>query len=219
MLSHTTAAWWWRLFASEPRVVHVTTTKDRKSVPGVRVHRVREVEATTHNGHPVTTVPWTLLDLAGMVEFAQLRRALAEADYRGVLDVAAVAAMLGRGRTGSCALRAALEIHLPELAKTRSLLEERFLPLCEEAGLPIPDVNATIDGEIVDALWRGPRLIVELDGGAAHSSVARMRRDRARDLGLRERGYRVLRYSATQVRREPERVIADIRRNLRATAP
>jgi hypothetical protein len=82
--------------------------------------------------------------------------------------------------------------HLSALAETRSVLEQRFLVLCEGAGLPVPEVNPTIAGIEVDALWREQRLVVELDGHQAHSYPAAAERDRDRELRLRSSGYRVL---------------------------
>jgi hypothetical protein len=133
----------------------------------------------------VTTVPQTLLDLAPSLTHRQLRRALAEADYRRLLDVDAVRAQLGRGRPGSAALRRALDEHLPLLAKTATEIEALFLDLCERCGIPLPEVNVPVCGFKVDALWRERRLVVELDGGPAHTSPGQMYRDRERDLTLR----------------------------------
>ena len=50
------------------------------------------------------------------------------------------------------------------LAETRSVLEQRFLVLCEGADLPLPEVNASVVGLEVDALWREQQLVVEVDG-------------------------------------------------------
>jgi hypothetical protein len=145
---------------------------------------------------------------------ADLRRALSEADYRGLLDPAAIECRTGRGRPGAAALRGALALHLPELAGTRSLLERHFLLLVERAGLPIPEVNATVEGLMVDALWRDARVVVELDGHAAHDSRAAAERDRHRDLALRAAGFVVLRYTWQQVAVESARVVADLHRVL-----
>ena len=57
---------------------------------------------------------------------------------------------------------------MPELAQTFSVLEERFLELCEWAHLRIPEINARVGRMRVDALWREERIAVELDGAAAH---------------------------------------------------
>jgi very-short-patch-repair endonuclease len=162
----------------------------------------------------VTTVERTLLDLAAVLAFPELRRAVAEADYRRLLDVKAIHRCLGRGRPGSADLRRALECHLPRLAETLSVLEERFLALCESSRLPMPKVNAKVDGLMVDALWRDQRVIVELDGHRSHATPTAIERDRHRELALRASGYRVLRYTWQQVTSQPGLVARDLRRAL-----
>jgi len=97
---------------------------------------------------------------------------------------------------------------------TLSELEERFLELCESAGLPMPEVNARIGQMRVDAVWRDQGLAVELDGGPAHAGLAAMKRDRQRELALRGLGFRVVRYTWEQITQRPDPVIADLRRLL-----
>jgi hypothetical protein len=210
-LSPTTAAWWWQLHARAPTTIHLTTTRRPRDQRGLRIHRRRVVEAVTHRGLRVTSIPRTLLDLASTLPFDQLRRALAEADYRDLLDPPAVSAILDRGHAGSTALRSALARHLPALAATRSVLEERFLHLCERSGVPLPEMNVWIDGFLVDALWRSERVVVELDGYRAHASTARIESDRARDLRLRALGFVVLRYTWAQITKRPAATVSDLR--------
>ena len=162
----------------------------------------------------MTPVARTLVDLASMITPRQLRRALAEADYRGLLDPVELLSALGKGRGGSRALRAALDAHIPQLAETLSVLEERFLELCSSGRLPLPEVNARIGRMRVDALWHEQRLVVELDGTAAHGGRAAIKRDRERELALRAMGFQVIRYTWDQVTKRPDQVIADLRRLL-----
>jgi predicted transcriptional regulator of viral defense system len=210
-LSHTTAVWWWRLLPREPREIHVSAPRRRSSVHGIHIHYRPGLERTSHRDLPITTVAQALLEVAPLVPFTELRRALAEADFRRLVDQRQLDAVLGRGRPGSAALRAALAAHQPRLARTLSVLEERFLGLCEEAELPLPEVNAVVHGLMVDALWRDERVIVELDGHAAHATPAAVERDRRRDLTLRAAGHTVLRYTWQQVTQTPRRVEADLR--------
>ena len=107
-----------------------------------------------------------------------------------------------------------LDLHLPELASTRSALEERFLLLCEANRLPIPAVNVPLEGFVVDAFWGEAGVVVELDGHASHDRTVAAERDRHRDLALRAAGFGVLRYTWQQVTREPELVASDLRRAL-----
>jgi very-short-patch-repair endonuclease len=90
-------------------------------------------------------------------------------------------------------------------------LERRFLLLVERTGLPIPEMNAIVEGLMVDALWREAGVVVELDGHRAHARAAASERDRGRELALRAAGFTVLRYTWQQVSRECAAVIADLR--------
>ncbi len=211
MLSHQTAAWRWGILDTEPRTIHVSTARDLAGLTDIRVHGRRRCGSLRHNGLPVTTAAQTLLDLASTLPFDALRRALAEADHKRILHPAELERSMGRGRPGAAALRRALSRHLPQLAETRSVLERRFLHLVERSGLPLPEVNARVEGLTVDALWRDAAMIVELDGHEAHDSRAAVERDHRRDLSLRGAGFVVLRYTWQQVHRDPERVVDDLR--------
>jgi predicted transcriptional regulator of viral defense system len=88
MLSHVTAAWWWKLLgADEPARIHLSAPGRSRSTAAVRVHHPRQLEGTWHGRLPVTTVDRTLLDLAAVVSFDRLRRALAEAVFRNLVDL------------------------------------------------------------------------------------------------------------------------------------
>lgn len=163
-LSHITAGWWWGILAERGDVVDVSAPGRGASFPGVRVHHPRGLLRAWHRGLPVTPVPAALLDMSSQLSYRELRRALAEALYRDLTDLASVRLALGRGHRGSTALARAIASHEPRLARTRSVLEERFLELCEEAALPIPAVNVKIGPITVDALWAEQRVVVELDG-------------------------------------------------------
>ncbi len=174
------------------------------------IHRRRRLEGTRHRRFPITTIRQTLVDFAAVASFEAVRRALAEADYRGLLDVSAVAAFAGRGKPGTATLREALNRHLPRLAYTRSRFELAFLALCEQAGIPLPEINVRLAGWTADAVWLRERVVVELDGYDNHRSRAQIERDRRKELALRTAGYLVLRYTWPQVTEEPQLVIADL---------
>ena len=215
IFSHTTAAWIWRLIDAEPKRIHMTVPGRRSSLPGVRIHHSRQIDRAECRGFPVASVARTLVDIAGMLPFRHLRRALAEAEYRELLEPAEILAAAGSGRRGSRVLRIAMAKHMPELAKTLSILEERFLELCESAGLPMPEANWKISLMRVDAVWREARLAVEVDGGDAHTGLGQLKRDRDRELALRAEGFQLVRYTWEQVSRRPGEVAEDLRRLLR----
>jgi very-short-patch-repair endonuclease len=93
---------------------------------------------------------------------------------------------------------------------TRSQLEERFLQLCDDHGLPRPETNTRINGIEVDFVWRDTKLIVEVDGYAHHRSPTAFERDRERDVILTVAGWRVMRFTHTQITRRPAWVAAAI---------
>jgi very-short-patch-repair endonuclease len=108
-------------------------------------------------------------------------------------------------------LRKALERHRPELAQTRSPMEEVFVLFFERFALQPPAMNVKIGRWTVDAFWEEPKVVVELDSRAAHGTPAAMEEDRRRDLDLRTAGYTVLRYTWRQLTDEPDRVARDLR--------
>jgi hypothetical protein len=209
VLSHATAAWWWRLIDSEPTVIHVSTTGRSRSTEGVVVHHPRRVDATTHRRFPITTVARTLVDYASRTR--DVRQALAEAEYRRLLDIEEVLAACVPGRPGSRRLKRALARHQPKLALTRSDTERRFLDdICPRAGVRTPDVNAPVSWMRIDMVWPELGLAVELDGYDGHHTPAQMERDRRRELHARRAGLTLIRYTWSQVTYEADLVVADL---------
>ncbi len=218
MLSHATAAWWWELIDHPPATIEIIAPARRRSVPGIQIRSRLERARVWRNHLPVTTVEDALLDYAAAAPGRRIRKALAEAEYRQLLNIDRLDAMLRRGRPGSAKLRDALERHRPALALTRSQLEQAFLELCEAAGLPPPEINSRLGRMTVDATWPCERVVVELDGYGGHRTRAQLERDRRRELRLRAAGYTVVRYSWSQVMHQPELVASDLRALLRAAA-
>jgi hypothetical protein len=167
----------------------------------------------------ITTVAQTLLDFAAVAPQDNLRKALAEADYRRLINHEQLDGIERRGHRGTTKLRRARNNHLPQLARTKSPFEDDFLVFCEAHAIPIPEVNVIVEGHKVDALWRDRRVIVELDGHGAHATPARIERDRHRDLTHRRAGYTVLRYTRRQIKNQPEELAADIKAALSPPAP
>jgi hypothetical protein len=219
VLSHRTAMWWWGLIDDRPSRIEVSSPGSTRSLPEVLLHHPRQIKSTTHRRFPITTVTQTLLDFAAKASLNAVRNALAKADYLGLLDPAALEALLGRGRPGSARLRTALKRHQPRLADTRSRTERAFISLCESVGLPIPEVNVRLHGWTADFLWRTHRLVVETDGYGNHHTPAQIDRDRRMDLTFRGAGLTVNRYSRQQVEDDGQTVMADVLRTLARLEP
>jgi hypothetical protein len=212
VLSHRSAAAHWRLLpASASAWTHVTIAGRRglRRRTGMIIHRpAASVDATVHDGIPVTTVEQTLLDLAATVDRHTAKQAVGAAERVGLwLPDRAVPA----GRNGAPLLR---ELAGTGTAPTRSALEARFLVLCEEHGIEVPEVNQWLAGCEVDFVWRARRVVVETDGGETHDGRVAFERDREKDARLTLAGFRVQRFAWRQVMEDGERTAAVVRRLL-----
>jgi very-short-patch-repair endonuclease len=216
LLSHVSAAGLWRLIDVVPGPVHVSVWNRSSWRPaGIIVHRPRTLDAADRareHGIPVTTPTRTLLDLAALASPTQLRRAVEAADRLELLDPSALACPCeqSRGRKGTGRLLSLLAHYRP-LPETRSELERRFLRLCDDAELPRPAVNVSVEGFEVDFRWFAERLVVELDGYEYHRDRASFERDRRRDAALQLAGFRVFRFTYRRIVHEPDVVTSQLR--------
>jgi restriction endonuclease-like protein len=205
VLSHTTAAAW-DLRPSASGAIHVTVGGTARRCAGVRVHRTRTLEATTHRGIPITTPLRTIIDLATTLSGRRLEQALDRAEQRRLIDFSEFAQ-----RPIPPSLQAVLSLYTAA-TPTRSELEERFLDLCDDHGVPRPQANVLIEGFEVDFAWRDRRVIVEVDGYAYHRAPSAFEADRERDVVLATASWHVLRFTWRQVTRRPGWVAAALPR-------
>jgi very-short-patch-repair endonuclease len=196
--------------------------------PDGPIFRPRSVTGLADMVHPrpsltVVRAPWAVL----------LAAALAPTDKAAEWRLAAV---VQQGLTDVPALRRCLE-QLPKLKRRALVLtvlddvefgahaasELEFLRFCRRNGLPVPDqlqvkVRAGNRRLYVDACYTRRRVSVEVDGGH-HRWVEQWDADvlRANDLAISAagRGEVLLRFSAGNLRHEPERVAAQLRTALR----
>jgi very-short-patch-repair endonuclease len=211
LLSHAAAAALWGLQRPHEGIDVVVPTNRAKNHPGIRVHRRTGLDSTHRkiiDGIPVTDVVSTLLDLATDPR-QQLERAVNEADRLGLIDPEALRAAiepLAAKRPGRARLRALLDSQT--FALTDSELERRFLRLAQAAGLPAPLTQVWVNGFRVDFHWPDLGLVVETDGLQYHRTAAQQGKDRLRDQVHTVAGLAHLRFTAWQVRYEPDRVRA-----------
>ena len=217
-LSHASAAAAWEWLPTGA-TIHVTVPGDpgRTRRPGLRIHRsvtLAEGDTTTHRGIPVTAPIRTLLDVSVTLEGRRLEQVVDRAER--LIDFGELQRRLEAQphRPGSPSLQAVLSHYTVGSAPTRSELEEAFLRLCDDHGLPRPNVNTVIEGVMVDFVWWDARLVVEVDGFAFHKSRAKFGDDRARDVRLTLAGWDVLRFAEEHVTRRPAWVAAAVRQRL-----
>jgi hypothetical protein len=90
-LSHASAAALWELRATAATRIDVSVPgAGGRSRPGLRIHRRPALQTTTKDGIPVTTVAWTLFDLAATMPRRALERAMDGAEVQHLLDLSAL---------------------------------------------------------------------------------------------------------------------------------
>jgi very-short-patch-repair endonuclease len=221
-LSHAAAAANLAIRPSAATVIDVTSpTGVGRGIAGIRAHRSRlaREEIALVNAIPTTTCARTLLDLAEVLNREALAKAIDQAEINQVFDLAELNEVIASnpGRRGLLSLRACLSSLDPRLKLTKSQFERRLLSIIEHAGLPQPEVNATLELEgrriEVDFLWRRERLVLEADGWQTHRTHRAFRDDRARDRLLLRAQYRVARVTWLDADAE---IVATIRAALAA---
>jgi very-short-patch-repair endonuclease len=210
VLSHHCAAALWGLLRPIEGAVHVSVpaATGRKRRPGIHLHRCPALRGpsapsrsqtrggrggrltTFRDGIPVTTIERTIEDLDRCVPPHLVRRAIRQAEHRGV------------------------RLERTESDRTRSDLETAFLDLYRRHRISPPEVNVKIGRWEVDFLWREQRLVVEVDAWTYHRGSVSFEDDHARDLDLRSAGFTVLRFTDRQIEDEPERVVEVVREAL-----
>ena len=221
VLSFDVAAHLGRFGPAPAGPVDVSVPRSRRvDVPGVRVHHVDIPAEQTMRRHglALTTPARTIVDMAGARPEREVERLLSEAFALRLVTRDAVLAILDslpRARGGPL-LRRMLDAGTH---RARSHPERRLYPLILQAGLPRPELNAELGPWTPDLLWRTHRLVVEVDGYAAHSSPWAVERDRRKEAALRAMGLQVVRYSARQVEDEVLAVLTDLARTLERLTP
>jgi len=193
----------------------VPLESDRRR-PGIRVYQAARIpeDLTRQRGVPVTTPVRTLIDLAACSPPRRVEIVINAADRSGLVRVDRLREELElrRGQRGVGALRRLLDARTFRL--TDSELERRLLRLVREAGLPVPQTRARVNGYTVDFYWSDFGLAVETDGLRYHRTPEQQAHDRRREQDHTAVGLTCLRFTHEQVTREPARVAAVLARTL-----
>jgi hypothetical protein len=201
----------WRGFLrwQTPEAIQVATPRCCRSLAAddpanrlgiaIEVKQRQTFRRSMWKGIPTVPIPQIALDVAATGDVLLCRIVLASMDYRRLLSERVVLGLCGRGVPGSAVLREALENPQPRFALVRSWFEIRFIVVCEETGIPLPDTNQYIEDIEVDAVWWDEMLVVMCDGEGNHGT----RRQRAWDAAIDERlealGFEVIRIRYRQL--------------------
>ena len=192
-LSHWSCAACLHIGQERDADVHVSTTRSIASRPGIVVHRVKRLDPVDVRRRGLlrhTAVPRTLVDVADVASFLELR---AVTDTLRNFSPAALAAAQRRapGRPGRGQVTRLLEA---DQAHTKSELERRYLRFLRRHGLPRPSgLNVWVAGHKADCVYEQQKLVVELDGRAYHLRRAQIDADHRRDEDYQLSGHRILR--------------------------
>jgi very-short-patch-repair endonuclease len=218
VLSHFSAAALWGFVDWDDRRPEVTTASEGiDGHPGIRAHRTRFLDAIdlrTHKGIRVTSPARTLADLAPLLAYNGLRRAVRQAQGMHLVGVPQLIETMHRlgPRRGTRNLR---KILATGPAPTSTEMEDLVLELILGGGFEHPDVNKplVLDGRRVkpDFRWPDQRLVIEADGAAWHDNPVAREDDAERQALLEAHGDRVLRVTWEQAVARPTQTLSRIR--------
>jgi very-short-patch-repair endonuclease len=186
-------------------------------------HRSRDLvpaHTTVRDGVPVTNPMRTLVDLGAVVKPWIVEDALDRALMSKLVPMPAVEWMLHDvarpGRRGCGVLRKVLDERALGATPADGLLEPRMARLLRDHGLPAPAFQHAVDGFRVDFAYPDVRLGIEVDGYDPHGARKAFDADRERQNRLVLAGWTVIRFTWTQVVREPGNVARQVRAALGA---
>lgn len=142
LLTHSSAAALWGFGEEWEEGIEVATrSSSPRSRPGVRVHRrpsLSPASVAERERIPVTTPVQTIVDLTTRHDRRALERMISDAGRLRLFTPPGLRAALANhaGEPGVALLRATLDRRTFRL--TRSDLEQAFLPMAAEVGLPVP---------------------------------------------------------------------------------
>jgi very-short-patch-repair endonuclease/predicted transcriptional regulator of viral defense system len=218
LLSHHSAAALLGICPERPSPIDVVVPSYvARRHPGIRVHRRADLASPTGwpRGLPVSGVVdlipvtdpiSTLVDIAMGISRAELAEAVNEADHLDLVDPESLREALDLipPRPGTRRLCRLLDRETFVLTETR--LEQLFLPLARDAGLPLPQTQVWLNDHRVDFYWPDLRLVVETDSLRYHRTPAKQAADNRRDQDHIAAGLMPLRFSHWQVCHEPDHV-------------
>ena len=206
------AAWWLDLTRFAPDLVEVTVPRasNHPGRPGVRRRRrdLDPADVIERNGLRVTALPLTVIEAA--VRRGGGPKLMDSALQRHVeLRTLWNAHLRNKGRHGSPAARRLLQA---ADGGARSEAERILVGLLRSAGITGWKANHPVAGYKVDVAFPLPKVAIEVDGLAFHSSADDFQNDRVRQNAIALAHWQVLRFTWLDLTEHPERVIAEIRR-------
>jgi very-short-patch-repair endonuclease len=223
--SHRSAAELWQLPGRDDKFTEITCPRWRRARhDGLLVHEslvLDDIDMTLRERIPVTAVPRTLFDLAGVVGPTTVDIAVATALRRQLTTLFELeevfARLASRGRAGTTQFRAVLELHRATPAQTESEAEHLILRLIAKHGLPAPVLQYEIrrpDRSLVarvDFAYPDLEIAIEYDSYAHHLGTEAHDRDGARRNAVLGAHWYPITATAADLRDGGHRLAEDIR--------
>ena len=216
--SGAAAAWWHGLTADPPAVVEVTVPRNShgRRRPRTRVRRrdLKPTDVVEHRGLRVTSLELTTIEAAvrrdgspTIMDTALQRHTELPHLWRAHLS--------NKGRHGAPRARMMLQAARDG---AHSHAERVFIRLLRQHNITGWIANHPFGGYVLDFAFLESKLDVEIDGWAHHSDPEKFRRDRQRQNKLILMGWRVLRFTWSDLVERPDAVIAELQAAISARA-
>ncbi|MEX1037567.1 MAG: type IV toxin-antitoxin system AbiEi family antitoxin domain-containing protein [Acidimicrobiia bacterium] len=219
LASHRCAAVLWGFDAVFGRLIEVTVPYVESPEPdGVIVHRTRRPNpAAVVESIPITTPERTLFDIAPILPARVLEKAGRSAVHLGLATVnqidKAVAKFGGRGVSGTKRMRWLVGAIANDQSGSVSEIDLKHIiwdapipPPVQQLQIRLPDNSNAYP----DFSWPYRSKIVEVDGFGTHGSPEQLQSDLRRQNALMELGWQIRRFTATEIRDDPNRVRTEI---------
>jgi hypothetical protein len=176
----------WGIWRHWPKRLEIVMAGDRRPT-GLVVHHsatLLQRDITSVQGLRVTSTARTLLDNARRLNAKQLAHAINDLRLRDLLAIEQLEDLIARNPRHQAVTLLRPHLESAQKEPTRSPLEDTFLPLLRNHGLPTPQINVHVAGERVDAYFPDHALIVELDGWGSHKFMTAFLSDRRQDFHI-----------------------------------
>jgi very-short-patch-repair endonuclease len=223
-LSHRSAAAWWRLRGFHLADIEVSRLRATRSSPARLARVVHEPRCfpphhlTVLDGVPITVpsrIPFDLAATQPWLAAKGLDRAwtLNLLSYRSSMTM--LDELSAKGRRGIVLMRELLAVRGPGYRPNDTNLEDRFQELARESGWhDLERQRNLLDREWlgrVDFLSRSRMIVIEVDSAFCHGALIDQEEDALRTTALNDAGYRVERFTDSEVWFEPAKTVERLR--------